>query len=292
MQVTTHFSLPQHSYSLTKNGSHLPVNKAAETKNANEVNSSQINNSSTASAVSEQTNLAHKSGQPNVPQYTENSNSTSNTPVNKQTNSTGLKASEDEAQEDEQQENSNINAGEQAQYTDIELKEIEQLKSREKEVIAHEQAHAAVGGQYTGAPSYDYETGPNGVRYAVSGEVSIDTSEVPGDPQATLRKAKQIKAAALAPAEPSAQDLKVAAKADRMAANARAEILAENTGRDRSGPASLENTGRDRLSQIDNSEENHKDNKQELMNAKNVYIQNYYNSNIYQKKSTTFEVTV
>ena len=49
-----------------------------------------------------------------------------------------------------------------------------------------------------------------------------------GDPQASLQKAKQIKAAALAPAEPSNQDIKVAAKADQMATQARNEILAEN----------------------------------------------------------------
>lgn len=37
-----------------------------------------------------------------------------------------------------------------------------------------------------------YKTGPDGVKYAVSGEVLIDTSRVPGDPQATLQKAQLI----------------------------------------------------------------------------------------------------
>lgn len=115
-----------------------------------------------------------------------------------------------------------------SEYSEEELALIDSLQLRDTEVETHERAHAAVGGQHAGSPSYSYKTGPDGVKYAVSGEVSIDTSRVAGDPQATLQKAKQIKAAALAPAEPSSQDRKVAAKADQMATQARNEILAEN----------------------------------------------------------------
>ncbi|MFN3239472.1 MAG: putative metalloprotease CJM1_0395 family protein [Pseudomonadales bacterium] len=111
---------------------------------------------------------------------------------------------------------------------------VEQLKARDREVRAHEAAHAAVGGQYAGAPTYTYQRGPNGVSYAVGGEVSISTSEIAGDPEATLQKALQVQRAALAPAEPSAQDRKVAAQASQMAAQARidlAELMrAEQTG--------------------------------------------------------------
>tara|TARA_R110001583_G_scaffold195524_2_gene375347 strand:- start:13429 stop:14376 length:948 start_codon:yes stop_codon:yes gene_type:complete len=114
-------------------------------------------------------------------------------------------------------------------YSENELALIDSLQLRDTEVEAHERAHAAVGGQHAGSPSYSYKTGPDGVKYAVSGEVSIDTSPVSGDPQATLQKAQQIKAAALAPAEPSGQDRKVAAKADQMATQARNELLAENS---------------------------------------------------------------
>jgi len=114
-------------------------------------------------------------------------------------------------------------------HSETELAQISALKSLDSEVMAHERAHAAVGGQYAGTPTYSYTTGPDGVKYAVSGEVSIDTSAVSGDPQATLQKAKQIKLAALAPAEPSAQDRKVAAKADQMARQARSDILAGNS---------------------------------------------------------------
>ena len=115
-------------------------------------------------------------------------------------------------------------------YSTTEQQKINELEQRHSEVITHEMAHATVGGQYSGAPNYSYETGPDGSKYAVAGEVSIDTSRVPNDPQATLRKAQQIKAAALAPAQPSSQDRRVAMKADSMAAQARQEILAQ--GRD------------------------------------------------------------
>lgn len=118
----------------------------------------------------------------------------------------------------------------QEQYSEQELKQISELKLRDQEVIAHERAHSGVGGQYAGAPNYSYRTGPDGIKYAVSGEVSIDTSRVPGDPQATLQKAQQIKSAALAPAEPSGQDRRVAAKAEQMASRARADIMQEQSG--------------------------------------------------------------
>ena len=120
-------------------------------------------------------------------------------------------------------------------FTEQEQAKIEELKERDREVVTHELAHANAGGQYAGSPSYTYETGPDGVKYAVAGEVPIDTSKVAGDPQATIAKAAQIKRAALAPAEPSGQDRKVAAQADRMAAEARQEVLKE------AGPAGSEN---------------------------------------------------
>lgn len=111
-----------------------------------------------------------------------------------------------------------------------EAQEISQLKARDQEVRAHEQAHAAAGGSYAGAPSYQYKRGADGKSYAVDGEVSIDVSAVSGDPQATLQKAQQVKAAALAPAEPSAQDMKVAQRAEAMAAKARGELSKQASG--------------------------------------------------------------
>lgn len=106
----------------------------------------------------------------------------------------------------------------------LEQLEITKLVSRDQEVRTHEQAHAAVGGQYAGAPTYTYTRGPDGKRYAVGGEVGIDTSPVPNDPEATLRKMEVVIRAALAPAEPSAQDRQVAAQAQTQMAEARAQL--------------------------------------------------------------------
>lgn len=55
--------------------------------------------------------------------------------------------------------------------------------------------------------------------------MKIDTSSG-SNPEETLRKAQIIRAAALAPAEPSGQDRAVAAKASQMEAQARAEQAA------------------------------------------------------------------
>ncbi|MBU0723392.1 MAG: hypothetical protein KJ904_12510 [Alphaproteobacteria bacterium] len=112
--------------------------------------------------------------------------------------------------------------------TEEEQKVVDELKKRDREVRAHEQAHAAVGGAYAGQPTYEYEDGPDGNRYAVGGSVSIDTSPISGDPEATIRKMEVVKRAALAPAEPSPQDRAVAAAADRALQQASAELQKKN----------------------------------------------------------------
>jgi DNA anti-recombination protein RmuC len=71
---------------------------------------------------------------------------------------------------------------------------------------------------------FTFQRGPDGKRYAVGGEVSIDVSKIPGDPQATLDKADQVRRAALAPAEPSAQDRRVASLATQISLEAQNEI--------------------------------------------------------------------
>ncbi|AWL10598.1 hypothetical protein HMF8227_00090 [Saliniradius amylolyticus] len=106
-------------------------------------------------------------------------------------------------------------------------KEVKELQERDREVRQHEQAHANRGGQYAGAPSYEYQRGPDGQQYAVGGEVSIDISEEP-TPEQTIRKMEQVKAAALAPAEPSPQDYRVANEAQQTAVEARGEVAKES----------------------------------------------------------------
>lgn len=102
---------------------------------------------------------------------------------------------------------------------------IEKLEKVDAEVRAHEMAHIAAGGEYiTSGATFSYQQGPDGKKYAVGGEVSIDTASEPGDPEATLQKMRRVRAAALAPAQPSSQDLKVASNAASQAAKAMAEI--------------------------------------------------------------------
>lgn len=111
----------------------------------------------------------------------------------------------------------------------VEQDQIQELAARDREVRSHEQAHAAAAGQYGSSPTYSFVRGPDGVSYAVGGSVDVDTSPIPGDPEATLRKAQQLRRAANAPAEPSAQDGRVAAAAAKMELDARAELRAKDT---------------------------------------------------------------
>ena len=114
----------------------------------------------------------------------------------------------------------------QGELSDSELQAVTELKMRDAEVRAHEAAHKAVGGSYASSASYTYQTGPDGNQYAVGGEVGIDTSKG-STPEETIAKARQIRAAALAPAQPSSQDIKVAAAAMQMENAARAEKAVE-----------------------------------------------------------------
>ncbi|MEM9366261.1 MAG: putative metalloprotease CJM1_0395 family protein [Planctomycetota bacterium] len=108
--------------------------------------------------------------------------------------------------------------------------QVEKLAARDREVRAHEQAHLAAAGPYAlGGPTYDFQKGPDGKNYAVGGEVQIDTSPVDGDPEATIRKAQVVRAAALAPAEPSAQDRRVAANASKMEQQAVAQLREQDS---------------------------------------------------------------
>src|SRR6056297_1348159 len=108
----------------------------------------------------------------------------------------------------------------------VELARVDALSARDKAVRAHEAAHVRVAGRYAGAPSFSYETGPDGRRYAVAGRVRIDVSAIAGDPRATLDKMRVVRAAALAPADPSPADLEVAALAERVMRAAQAELAA------------------------------------------------------------------
>lgn len=124
-------------------------------------------------------------------------------------------------------------SGRQGGLSPEEQRQVEALKQTDRKVRAHEQAHMAAGGGLVRGSSYSYQAGPDNKRYAVAGEVSIDTS--PGrTPSETIAKAQQIRAAALAPADPSTQDRRVAAAASQMEMQARQE-LAQARDEQRSG---------------------------------------------------------
>ena len=112
---------------------------------------------------------------------------------------------------------------------------VAELQAADTNVRAHEAAHMAAGGGLTSPASYTYERGPDNKMYAVAGEVGISTSEG-NTPQESLNKAQTIRRAALAPADPSPQDLKVAAQAASMEMNARAEIMQEKMAQNSQNP--------------------------------------------------------
>ena len=100
----------------------------------------------------------------------------------------------------------------------------DKLKQRDQEVKKHENAHlAAAGAHARGGANYTYQIGEDGKAYAVGGHVSIDTSKE-GTPEETIQKMQQIINAAKAPAEPSAQDIRVAAQAAQTLQEAREEL--------------------------------------------------------------------
>jgi hypothetical protein len=103
-------------------------------------------------------------------------------------------------------------------------------------VIAHEAAHKAAAGRFGGPVSYTYTTGPDGKKYITGGEVPISTPST-SNPEEALRNATQVMKAALAPGDPSGQDIAVAASAAQMAASARAQISSGEGGAKKPGGA-------------------------------------------------------
>lgn len=109
--------------------------------------------------------------------------------------------------------------------SDYELTVSDSAKLRDSEVRAHEQAHLfALGTAADSGIVLHTRTGPDGRSYAVGGSVKADLSPVPGDPRATLAKAKQVIRAAMAPGDPSAADLRVASDAYRLAMKAKDDL--------------------------------------------------------------------
>ena len=129
--------------------------------------------------------------------------------------------SEQEAKATVQEKGSNSQA-----LNEADAQMVQELRQRDREVKAHEQAHLASAGQYArGGPSYTYQQGPDGRRYAIGGEVPID---VGGEktPEETIQKMRTVRRAAMAPASPSPADRGIAAAATAQEAQAMQEMQA------------------------------------------------------------------
>ena len=143
-------------------------------------------------------------------------------------NNTGNSSGNKTSNAENNTQNNDKNAG-QKNIGELSLEEqriVSELQAADTNVRAHEAAHMAAGGGLTSPASYTYERGPDNKMYAVAGEVGISTSEG-NTPQESLNKAQTIRRAALAPSDPSPQDLKVAAQAASMEMSARAQIMQE-----------------------------------------------------------------
>ncbi len=105
-------------------------------------------------------------------------------------------------------------------------RQVTELKQRDAHVRAHEAAHQAAGGELTGPATFSYELGPDGRSYAVGGGVPI-AARTGRTPEETIAIARKVRAAALAPADPSAADLAAAATATQLEIRAQQQKRAE-----------------------------------------------------------------
>ena len=174
-------------------------------------------------------------------------------------NNTGNSSGNKTSNAENNTQNNDKNAG-QKNIGELSLEEqriVTELQAADTNVRAHEAAHMAAGGGLTSPASYTYERGPDNKMYAVAGEVGISTGEG-NTPQESLNKAQTIRRAALAPADPSPQDLKVAAQAASMEMSARAQIMQEKMAQNSQNPNNNNETsaGNSNVNSTVNSAEN------------------------------------
>ena len=246
---------------------YVPVTSSQYDSNSS---SSSVNSQNTESvkAVDEKSSQIHAT--PNT--YKENSENTSNNNYNNSSDNASYLTGEEilaSRPENKGEKSTTMSAN---GLTEAEQEQVDELKSRDREVKAHEQAHIAAGGSYVkGGASYEYQTGPDGRQYAVGGSVNIDTSPVPDDPEATIAKAQVVIKAALAPAEPSGQDQKVASQARQMMSDARQELTSVNNNTS----TQEENTADETNSQTEEAQNTSSNNE----NAGSTVFQSTYGSN-------------
>jgi pyruvate/2-oxoglutarate dehydrogenase complex dihydrolipoamide acyltransferase (E2) component len=107
----------------------------------------------------------------------------------------------------------------------IEIMELEQL---ERSVREHERAHLRTARNLAvSQPTFEYKEGPDGKKYAVHGEVKIDSAVAGGDAEEAIEKALKMQRTALAPSDPSSKDLQVAARARIIESKAHRKLARE-----------------------------------------------------------------
>ena len=113
-------------------------------------------------------------------------------------------------------------------YERAEATELRQIAFRSDNVRRRVWQQALVAGPLVrGKPDYDYLIASDDKLYVQSGSVSIDSSPVTGDPEATLQKARRIRNAYMGVPMPQTADHLAAGSAINMGINARREIVSE-----------------------------------------------------------------
>lgn len=130
------------------------------------------------------------------------------------------------------------------ELTPDEERVVEELEARDAEVKAHEAAHQS-GGASTGGATYTYQKGPDGKMYAIGGEVPV-SFKTGSTPQETISNAQAVIASALAPADPSSQDMAVASSAMVMMMKAQQQLARESQEQMRGSEVYKDNSLQDR----------------------------------------------
>lgn len=124
-------------------------------------------------------------------------------------------AAKDATSKDAAAKDGKVGGGKARKLTADQQRQLLELQRTDSHVRQHEAAHQAAGGSLTGGATFSYEQGPDGRSYAVGGEVPVSL-RAGRTPEETIANARQARRAALAPADPSPQDLAVAAQATQL----------------------------------------------------------------------------
>jgi len=137
----------------------------------------------------------------------------------------GLEKNESYNETKNKQEQENSTPKDSTQLSNEEKAQLSELKAADSRVKAHEAAHQS-GPAASGGASFTYKKGPDGVMYAVGGEVPVRI-ETGSTPQESIMNLQGVIATALAPADPSPQDISIASKARVMLMKAQQELSQE-----------------------------------------------------------------